>query len=394
MRVALLTLNAYDMLVGDGETVGGAQLQQALIGRALANRGHDVIFVEDDAGHKTEATVDGVRIVTRPVREDGNAVSQAFLRSLDLTALLGRLNPDACYVRMPQFELLPTAAYCAATDTRLVYGFAHDSELTDDPLLLETGYTDNVAYRTAVRAAWASADVLVAQNTYQERTAREQFDNPVVRIPNGYEPRDDPGASPFSGDLPVVLWVSTLRFWKRPRLVLELADRVPEALFVIVGPEAAGAPELYEKVRDGARERDNVRFEGFVPYEEVDAYFAAADIFCNTSTDEGFPNTFLQAWAYGTPVASLTVDPNDILAKGRGGFCADGDMETLATRLTDLFTEDSDKLVELSRTAREHFEAEHSIERLTDDYERVLRGSTPSADGGPTGHGNGDTPTR
>ncbi|WP_276258068.1 glycosyltransferase family 4 protein [Haloglomus litoreum] len=374
MRVVLLTLNAYDMLVGDGETVGGAQLQQVLIGRALADRGHDVIFVENDAEHKTETTVDGVRIVTRPSREDGNAILRAVLRLLDLTALLGRIDPDACYVRMPLFELLPTAVYCAVTHTRLVYGFAHDSELGTDPVVFESRLTDNAVYRRAIRTARATADVLVAQNAHQERLARKQYDCPVVRIPNGYEPRDDPGPSPFPDDRPVVLWVSTLRPWKRPELVLELADRIPEALFVIVGPAADEAPELYERVREGARQRDNVRFEGFVPYEEVDAYFAAADLFCNTSTDEGFPNTFLQAWAYGTPVATLTVDPDGIVSSEPVGVHGDGDVDRLAAAIDEALG-DTERLGSLETGAREHFRRHHAIGAVADRYERVLGGS-------------------
>jgi glycosyltransferase involved in cell wall biosynthesis len=371
MRVTFLTINAYDMLVGDGETVGGAQLQQVLIGRALAERGHDVIFVENDADHKRETTVDGVQVVTRPPREGGNAASRAVLRSLDLTTLLGRLNPDTCYVRMPLFELLPTAAYCAATDTRLVYGFAHDSELGDDPVVSESRLTDNALYRGAICSARASADVLVAQNAHQDRLARKQYDCPVVRIPNGYEPRDDPGPSPFPDDRPIVLWVSTLRPWKRPELVLELADRVPEALFVIVGPAADEAPGLYQEVREGARERSNVRFEGFVPYEDIDAYFAAADLFCNTSTEEGFPNTFLQAWAYGTPVASLTVNPDDVVSNEPVGAHGGADIKQFAIVVNEVLA-DAERLATLQAGARGHFQRYHGIDAIADQYERIL----------------------
>lgn len=383
MRIAFLTLNAYDMLSGDGETVGGAQLQQVLIGRELADRGHDVVFIENESDHKREGHVDGIRVVTRPNRTDSNPLLQAVLRSLDLVTLLGRIDPDVCYVRMPLFELLPTAAYCMLSNTRLIYGFAHDSELGDSPIAFETRVTNNPLYRAAIRTARSTADTLIAQNEYQERLAREQYDCPVVKVSNGYQPKDEPGEPPFSGDRPVVLWVSTLRPWKRPELVLELADNVPEALFVIVGPRSDDAPEMYDEVRDGAQQRDNVRFEGFVPYDDIDAYFAASDIFCNTSTDEGFPNTFLQAWAYGTPVASLSVNPDGILAEGNTGVYADGDVELLASELTRIL-DDGERLSALSAGAREHFAAEHSIERLADDYERVFRGlsTTPEREDG------------
>jgi len=373
MRVAFITLNAYDMLSGEGDTVGGAQLQQVLIGKALAERGHDIVFIENDAEHKTREEVDGVRIVTRPSRDGGNVASRAILRTTDLLGILRRVDPDTCYVRMPLFALLPTATYCTLTKTRLVYGFAHDSELTSDPVIFESKFTDNAFYRGLIRLARSKADALVAQNDYQERTARERYDMDVVQIPNGYKPRADPGPYPFHDDRPVVLWVATLRPMKQPTVMIELADRIPHALFVIVGPPADEAPELYDEVKEASESRDNVRFEGFVPYDEVDAYFAAADIFCNTSTGEGFPNTFLQAWAYGTPVASLNVNPNEALTAGNGGFYADSDLDQLSARLSRVLTkEGADELSGLSEGVEAYFEAEYGIDQLADAYEEVF----------------------
>jgi hypothetical protein len=47
-RIAFFTLNAYDMLTDatDSEDVGGAQLQQILIGEELVSRNHDIYFIE------------------------------------------------------------------------------------------------------------------------------------------------------------------------------------------------------------------------------------------------------------------------------------------------------------------------------------------------------------
>jgi glycosyltransferase involved in cell wall biosynthesis len=362
------------MLTGEKDgTVGGSQLQQILLGKALSRRGHEVFFVENDASHKQERTVDGIQVVVKELPTTGNVGARAVKSVTRTLRTLHRIDPDVCYRRVLNFDLLPLALYSTATRTRLVYGFAHDSEVTDDPVVLQRPITDNPAYKWCLRQALSSADALVAQNEYQGSRARRRFGGHVEKIPNGYQEVAETGENnPLSDvDGPIVLWVGTLRPWKRPELVLELADGVPDVSFVVVGGASDDAPDVHDTMVEGAQGRDNVRVEGFVPYERVDDYFAAADVFLNTSTNEGFPNTFLQAWAHRTGVVSLSVDPDGVVSDNEIGYVADGSVEDLTAVLSG-FIDDDVELARLGDNAYQYFRENHSIRSIANDYERIL----------------------
>ena len=49
---------------------------------------------------------------------------------------------------------------------------------------------------------------------------------------------------------------------------------------------------------------------------------ARSHIFVNTSTHEGFPNTFIQSWLREVVVVSLQVDPDQVLERQQVGIAA------------------------------------------------------------------------
>lgn len=381
MRIAFLSSNAYGMLTGsETGATGGAQIQQAMVGRELAARGHDVYFVEEPSPEKEAGVVDGIRVY--PLDEiDGRLTNALAARDLPVRTIprfrrmiraLRDVDPDLCYRRVPTFGLFPLWFYAKRTGTPYVYGFAHDTELTDDPVVFDHALTNNRYYWTAIQRAIDGASTLVAQNLWQRDRARELFGAPVELISNGFEPQHEGPSKSWDTDLPVVLWVSTLREWKHPEYVLDLADAIPDAHFVIVGGRAEEAPDLYDDIRTGASQRENVDFEGFMTHEDIMTYYRGADIFVNTSDAEGFPNTFLEAWSTATPVVSLSVDPNGALTDETAGLVADGSRERLREYLRRIVTDDEFRYG-LAESALAHFEKNHDIAVVVDRYEALYK---------------------
>ncbi len=115
-------------------------------------------------------------------------------------------------------------------------------------------------------------------------------------------------------------------------MFVELAKRVPNVRFIMVGGNPLQRDDFYESVLEEARKIPNLEFKGFLPFGEVEKLFMRASLFVNTSEIEGFPNTFLQAWARGVPVLSTTkVNPDGLITQHRLGAVVDSLEEMVET---------------------------------------------------------------
>ena len=70
-----------------------------------------------------------------------------------------------------------------------------------------------------------------------------------------------------------------------------------------------GEPARYGALHQQMKLLPNLDYLGEQPIERVNSEIAASDVLVTTSY-EGFPNTFIQAWLRGVPVVSNGVDPD------------------------------------------------------------------------------------
>lgn len=373
MRIAFFSLNAYDMLTGghQGDAGGGAQLQQILIGRELATRGHDIHFIEYEGDTKQEQEIDGIQVHTVPVPQ-GSAPRRAHQVTATSRLVLKAIEPDVCYRRVLDFGVIPLSWLSRLLGSRFVYGVAHDDELSDNPHMFSEGIKSTRLFRVVIRRALSNASAVVTQNEHQRDLAKARLSTSVFKIPNCY-PVEKVDPIDLEHEPPVVFWAARFEPWKRPELVANLAEAFPEATFVMAG--RPGDEGLYADIEARAETLDNLVRTGHIPISQIDRYFAAADIFLNTSVQEGFPNTFLQAWAQGTPVVSFQADPDGIILKHDIGYVADGSQDTLIELVGRLIDDPDDRAVRGS-AGREYFEENHTVDAVADAYEAVFESVT------------------
>jgi glycosyltransferase involved in cell wall biosynthesis len=167
-----------------------------------------------------------------------------------------------------------------------------------------------------------------------------------------------------------VLWVGTIQPHKRPELLLELARRLPQRRFVMIGGPGAH-PDLYESIRKQSAAMPNLEFKGFLPLAEVEPWFDRARVHVLTSRFEGMPNVCLQAWARGVPtVASIDVGAR---LDGEPVYPHFDDLDRFAAHIEGLFQEEN-SWKEASNRCRAYFERNHAPAEVLARYSSLLHG--------------------
>jgi glycosyltransferase involved in cell wall biosynthesis len=196
----------------------------------------------------------------------------------------------------------------------------------------------------------------LTQNVVQAQRLEQSFGRESARMVSGHDlPPDD-----ARREEPLVLWVGNPGMNKRPELFVDVARRCAGVRCVMIGDrdhaQRDGLPDL----------PDNLEHRGRLPFDETLRWFDRAALFVNTSVDEGFPNTFVQAWLRGVPVLTLGVDPDGVIARhGLGEVCADP--EALAARVRALLADDEAR-ARLGRNAREYAARHHTVARMADRF--------------------------
>ena len=346
------------------QVVGGAEVQQCVLARLFASNGYRVSMISFDYGQPDRTVVDGITVY-KAFRESAGIPVVRFLhpRLTTMWRTLGEVDADLYYQRSSAMWTGIIAEFCRRHGKRSIYAGASDRdfEIGQEQIL-------HARDRWLYRRGLARVDRVVAQNPFQLASCRRNHRREALVIPSCYVPPVHAKQSTLAHDR--VLWVGTIHGYKRPHWFLDIAERLPERRFVMIGGPSIGGerlkPGYFEEVRDRAAKLPNVEFTGFLPLHEVERWFDRARLLVLTSVYEGMPNVFLQAWARGVPTIS-TVDVgapvNTVFADAAQG----------AARVETLLS-DSALWSAMSNESLAYFERNHSAGEVLARYAELFAG--------------------
>jgi len=365
LKICILSEYAYSLLTGIGSRFGGAELQMTILARELANRSYDVSFVTFEKSSNSVEMINNIKVYNPfNIRDSGYTYLHPH-NVFKLLKILNKIDADI-YIQKGRSPLTGVLAFFAKVKNKVfLYVASSEKHVSDNLSIKSIKDLEYLIYRFGVKYC----DCVICQTDHQKNLIYQTIRKKGKVIKNLYFPpqieRNQSDVSKLK-----VLWVGRMAEYKKPELFLKLAKNIPEFRFWMIGGPSVTNPEYYDKIKDAASCMDNLEFIGFVPHNKINRYYSESSLLINTSPNEGFPNTFLEAWGNFIPVISLGFDPDGIICKHRLGFYSE-DFHDLVKNTYKLLKNKSLRK-NMGIAGRKYVEKEHNIDKIIEKYEQLF----------------------
>ncbi|MFM8552514.1 MAG: glycosyltransferase family 4 protein [Nitrospiraceae bacterium] len=372
LRVCFISPLGYGLYRPEtGLPFGGAEVQFFLLATEMAKNARRQVQVLTTVEQMPGSEVHGpVTVVRRQGLKRLSHVSGAFRRFRgyveafrDMHRQLRAIGADVYLHAGSGVEVGAYALICRLLRKRFVYVVASMADLDDSYGTLRGPL--RWLYPVGLRLA----DAIVCRTEEQRTRLHNRYGRSAALIRTGHPVPDDRSAPEGSGS---ILWVGRAHPIKQPELFLDLAERMPGERFVMVAMRDPSHPDLLPAQRRRAASLPQVTWHEGALWGQIDRLFAQAKLFVNTSTYEGFPNTFVQAAMHRVPILSWRVNPDVVLTRHSIGACADGSVERLLEEARRFAGSDALRC-EVGTNARRYAEVHHDVARAAEAFDDLLR---------------------
>lgn len=364
--ICIVGLKCFDLLrrAEVPKYLGGIERVLVTLARGLASEGLKVAFVTYDEGQPDALEIDGITVYKSFVHDAGiRGLRFVHPRMTAIWSAMRRADAKA-YLQMGagvETAVTRMGAHWFMKKRRFIFCAASDSDC-DASLPAFSSVREKKMY------AWgmANADSIVSQTKKQADQLQAGFGLGSSVIPLPFEPdasiisqlQDSPAAGSAN-----VLWVGRLVDTKRLELYMDAARALPDITFHVVG--ASNAKTDYAKgLLEQASQISNMVVHGKISDVTLMQLYKDASMLCCTSTLEGFPTTFLEAWSFNKPVVT-TFDPDGVVQQhGLGVVC---DQHGVVDAVSQLAT-DKELNERLGTSAYAFYASHYTVKAIAPKY--------------------------
>ncbi len=234
------------------------------------------------------------------------------------------------------------------------------------------------------KMAVAKSDILVSSAQYHRQLIAHEYhisESRIKNIPLGVRVPKTPNNYQGNGIFKI-LCVGRLEHRKGTATLLEsipeILKKYPNVKFLFIGkdrPHAPGGQYFKEYfLKKNPQYADKVDFMGYLPYEQVERYYADTDIFVLPSLCENFGIVYVEAMIQGKPVigCNATAVPEVVKDQETGILIEPGNSSQL-TKAIDRLIENDDLRRTMGERARQWALKEFTQAKMVQETERLYQ---------------------
>jgi len=361
--------NTYPVLKGEScQKIVGTDIQQVFQARSLADRKYTVIMITFGVESKRE-NIDGIEVITiikdrwsfRPFNIIYRVLSiwnSIIISKADVIIYTGLLPGVVIFFsRLLNKKSIYQISSDALVDRNIITKKNNDFQLSKFSIGSFGNWLD-IMFATIICCQTNSQKIMLEKNYNRKGIVVK------MAIP---EPQKKMLGTEKTF---TVLWVGAFAEVKQPQVFIELAKRIPEAQFLMIGGYTPEDEGLFIHCINQSKSLKNFSYLGVIPFNKIDQYFARSTILVNTSMFEGYPNAFIQAMQFELPIVSLHANPDGILNTFTIGFHS-ATFEQMIDDVKKLMMDPS-ILHEMGKNAFDYYQKEHNWDEYISKYENLI----------------------
>lgn len=357
IKICIISEEAYPYFKGKGS--GGSELQMTLLAKNLLVKGYEIYFITFSKEGNFFENMKGINVYN-PYFNKKKGWTHFLPNNLyKFLSVLKKIEADIYIQRAGPL----TTFLIKIFRKKYVYSVSDNNSVTSNLKIKKISDLKYIFHILSIKFA----SCVFCQTEYQRKALMNytSLKSKVIRnifIPNRKYKLEKKRT---------ILWVGRIIPIKSPEIYIELAKSLPNYNFKMIGGKSFGDEQYYKQIHDSTKTISNLEFLGPIPHDKIYEFYAEAGLFINTSSSEGFPNTFLEAWANKTPIISLNFDPDEVISKNELGFYC-SNFEELKVNTNKLMNND-DLRERMSINSLKYVEINHGAEKIIKDYEKAFK---------------------
>ncbi len=317
MKLLFFDFNILNIINNRQVGVGGATIQAYNWIQGLLANGIDIgIIVEDVCDDTSKAlNIDFIKSYNNKVGVF--PLNWIYYRYGSLKKAIKNYRPDYVYQAGAGFITFVLSRICKKLNIHFIHRIANDVDV-DKRIKSRLSPLKWILYNNGLN----NSTIILCQNNYQLNCISKRFPKKkILKIHNPYKFDNISYKIKSLSQRKYVAWLGIFQYQKNLPVLLKIVKKLSHVQFHIGGIPSSNIDKATLNTIKLLRSCKNVTFIGFVKRSEIGQFLGKAYALLNTSYYEGFSNTFLESFAAGTPVITVSnVDPDQIIEKNGLGL--------------------------------------------------------------------------